>query len=204
MKQINEIEGLEKVKEWYYITTCGKVISIMSGVAKILKAGLNSNGYEQVILCTVDGKSKCMRVHRLVALAFIIKIDNKSEVNHIDEVKTHNYVNNLEWVTRKENVNHGTRNKRQGETTKGDNHYMYGKKHTEETKSKISASIKGDKNPKSKPIEYYEKNSTQRSHFKVTCKIRGWNFNDFVEIDSGEKCGNTKKYYYIYKNIIDK
>lgn len=59
------------------------------------------------------------RVHRIVALTFTPNPENKLEVNHIDGVKTNNCVNNLEWNTRSENVNHsfaqGLNTPRQGE-----------------------------------------------------------------------------------------
>ena len=51
---------------------------------------------------------KSYLVHRLVAMAFIEKEEGKIWVNHIDENKKNNKVWNLEWVTPKENVNHGT------------------------------------------------------------------------------------------------
>jgi hypothetical protein len=51
-------------------------------------------------------------VHRLVGEAYIPNPDDKPQINHKDENKSHNYIANLEWVTAKENCNYGTRNKR--------------------------------------------------------------------------------------------
>ena len=73
---------------------------------KILKQ-TNYNGYQCVCL-SKESNRKIHKVHRLVAIAFIPNEENKREVNHIDEDKTNNHVSNLEWVTPKENINHGT------------------------------------------------------------------------------------------------
>ena len=65
-----------------------------------------------------DGISKNLKIHRMVAEAFIENKDNKKLINHIDEDKTNNRYDNLEWCTAKENANHGTRNKRILDTKK--------------------------------------------------------------------------------------
>ena len=59
-----------------------------------------------------DGTRKVYFIHRLVADAYIPNPDHKPQVNHKDEDKTHNYINNLEWMTAKENINYGTRTQR--------------------------------------------------------------------------------------------
>lgn len=100
MKDIKGYEGL------YAITSCGKVWSYKS--QKFLKPGDNGIGYLKVGLWK-EGKTKYRFVHRLVAEAYIPNPENKTDVNHKNEIKTDNYVNNLEWTTHKENMNYGTR-----------------------------------------------------------------------------------------------
>ena len=69
--------------------------------SKIMANSICSWGYKRI---QFDGKSYC--IHKLVAQAFINNPDNKPQVNHIDGCKTNNSVDNLEWVTRAENIQH--------------------------------------------------------------------------------------------------
>lgn len=69
------------------------------------------NGYKFVALCK-DGKKVMRSVHRLVAEAFIPNPEKLPEVNHRDEDKTNNNVENLEWCTSQYNNSYGTRIKR--------------------------------------------------------------------------------------------
>lgn len=83
----------------------------------ILKQSKNNKGYYRVELCK-QGIRKPFSVHRLVADAFIENSHDKPEVNHIDEDKSNNNADNLEWCTSKENINHGTHNQKSA-TTRG-------------------------------------------------------------------------------------
>ena len=104
-KPIKDYEGLYMVSNW------GRVKSIKFGKEIILKQWTSSNGYSQVNLCK-NGKVKNYKVHRLVAEAFLDNTDNLPEVNHKDEDKQNNNVENLEWCSAKYNSNFGTRNER--------------------------------------------------------------------------------------------
>lgn len=95
-KDIKGYEGL------YQISNLGEVRSLFR-YKKKLKPCKNNIGYEYVNLYK-NNKMKRITIHKLVAENFIIK--PILEINHKDGDKTNNCVNNLEWVTRKENVIH--------------------------------------------------------------------------------------------------
>ena len=89
-------------KTRYFVTSEGDVYND-KGHKMALKE--NEDGY-LVLKIFVDGKAVYPGVHTLVATAFIPNPDNLPQVNHIDGDKTNNCVNNLEWVTAKDNVRH--------------------------------------------------------------------------------------------------
>ena len=122
MKLISElwkdIEGLEGI---YQISSKGNVRSLDRWVTdkngkkvfwksqpiKPHPQHKDGSGYLQAVL-RVNGKYVMFLVHRLVAKAFIPNPDNLEQVNHIDENKYNNDVNNLEWLSRLDNVRYGT------------------------------------------------------------------------------------------------
>ena len=105
---IKEIWKYKKDYEGHYqVSNCGRVKSIKFGKEKILKQRKDKRGYYSVVL-SKNGIVKKYSVHRLVAEAFIDNTDNLPYVNHKDEDKTNNNVNNLEWCDAKYNINYGT------------------------------------------------------------------------------------------------
>jgi hypothetical protein len=98
----------------YSVSSYGRVRNDSTG--KILKSKIDKE-YLRAELWK-NGKNKFYYVHRLVAMAFIPNDDplHKTQVNHKNENKTNNTVENLEWCTPEYNINYGTRNERVGES----------------------------------------------------------------------------------------
>ena len=92
----------------YKIYSNGDIFRFLpNGCEIILKPWVDMKGYRIVWF-----NGKCVKVHRLVSMAFIPNHNNLPEVNHIDEDKSNNDVSNLEWSSAKQNSNHGSRNSR--------------------------------------------------------------------------------------------
>lgn len=109
MEEWRNIEGYEN----YQVSNLGRVKSLNynhTGKEQILKPRKDHNGYLQVSL-SKNRKQKWYLVHRLVAKAFIPNPLNLPDCNHRSEMKTENFVENLEWCDRKYNINYGSRNK---------------------------------------------------------------------------------------------
>ena len=129
-----DIEGYEGL---YQVSNLGRIKSLPhfrnngSGgymqKSKILKYGRNRKNYLSINLCK-NGVCKQFSVHRLVAQTFIPNPENKPEIDHIDANPLNNMVENLRWVTHKENMNNPLSRKKQSVSMQGKK-YPQGKEH---------------------------------------------------------------------------
>jgi uncharacterized FAD-dependent dehydrogenase len=92
-KDIKDFEGL------YQVSSLGNIKNIKTN--RVFNGYIQNTGYPTVTL-----KNKKYSIHRLVALAFIDNPLQKPQVNHIDSDRTNNKVENLEWCTHSENMQH--------------------------------------------------------------------------------------------------
>ena len=120
--------------ENYVVSNLGNLKNIKRN--KLLSPGLDKDGYKLVILYK-NNKPSTRRVHRLVAQTFIPNHADKPQVNHKNEVRTDNRVENLEWMTSEENMNYGSRNLNISKSLKGNKNCL-GRKLSKETKLKLS------------------------------------------------------------------
>lgn len=142
-RPIQGYEGIYEVSDWgrvkrlkksYTERNNRKAVHILE--EKILKPSKYKKGYLFVTFVK-DYERKIKKIHRLVAEAFIPNPQNLPQVNHKDEDKTNNYVDNLEWCDGKYNSNYGTRNERISINNSGD------KSHTKklEVRKKIAKAL---------------------------------------------------------------
>lgn len=115
MKEIwKDIEGYEGK---YEISNFGRIKSYAQKKnGKITEEYTDKKGYKTIFLYDKPQHGKWHKIHRLVASAFIDNPDNLPQVNHKDENKENNRVDNLEWCTNDYNNHYGTRSKRASES----------------------------------------------------------------------------------------
>ena len=114
-EELFEVSNTGKVRRIASYSWCGNLIKLKK--PKIKKFTSNRNGYPMVGLYKGQTQ-KHVAIHRLVAQAFIPNPENLPQVNHKDEDKTNNHVNNLEWCTNEYNSRYGTRPERIGRANK--------------------------------------------------------------------------------------
>lgn len=118
LKGKNQMAEQSKTEEWrvikdfpdYAVSNCGRVKRIKRArtarIGRILKPRKIKDGYLRVSLASSTKTPKDKLVHRLVLKAFISPCPQGKECNHKDCNKLNNHVENLEWVTRSQNVQH--------------------------------------------------------------------------------------------------
>ena len=122
-KPIKDYEDLYEVSTLGRVRSKSRVRRIGNGKgydkvyeSKILTPSINNCGYKIVVLLKPGTKPICKSVHRLVAETFIANFANLSDVNHKDENKLNNCVENLEWISHRDNMRYGTISERRGST----------------------------------------------------------------------------------------
>ena len=126
-------KDIKNYENLYQVSNFGRVRSLdhfrKNGTGIYLQKGKilnpqNTNGYCFVSL-SKQGKTKQYLVHRLVAQTFILNSEQHNEINHKDENKQNNHIDNLEWCSHQYNINYGTGNERRSitelKTKRGDN-----------------------------------------------------------------------------------
>lgn len=112
-KEINGYNGR------YEISNFGRLKSYAQNKnGKISCGSPQIKGYLAVTLYDENGTRTTCKIHRLVAEAFILNPSNLPQVNHKDENKENNHVDNLEWCTNEYNYHYGTRTQRAAESNK--------------------------------------------------------------------------------------
>lgn len=119
-KYIPGYEGLYQASRFGYVRSLNRIAykgknHIPSKIkGKIISPWIDESGYLKVEMYK-NGKIRKEKLHQMIAKTFIPNPENKRTVNHKDENPLNNTVQNLEWMTNKENVNYGTRVQRNRE-----------------------------------------------------------------------------------------
>lgn len=153
---------------------------------KIMSGNDNGKGYLSVTL-TKNGKSNRKYIHRLVAQAFIPNPNGLTDVNHIDEIKSNNNVGNLEWVSHRDNMNHGTRNERVSKM-------HIGKICSDNRVAIVQMSIGGDYiNEYASSVEAAKSLGSLSGNIRAACNGSSYSCSGFLWCDKNEYCDSKVK-----------
>lgn len=121
-RDVSGYEGYYQVSNFGHVRSCDRYVRSKSGSkafrrGKVLSTTIRKDGklpdgsdnYYVGVVLSREGKRKYAEVHRLVAQAFLLNTNQLPQVNHKDGVKYNNLVDNLEWCTQSENMQHALR-----------------------------------------------------------------------------------------------
>lgn len=113
-KDIDGYEGIYQISNLGRVKSLSRVVIRKNGAPngvkeKFFKRKVHSTGY-YIVGLTQSGKTKNVKLHRLIAKAFIPNPKNLTDVNHINYDRSDNRIENLEWTSHRENGVHGFRN----------------------------------------------------------------------------------------------
>ena len=173
-----EISNYGRVKSVErYVLQGGKQRIVKS---KIKKQVLNTNGYPCVSLC-IEKRSRLVAIHRLIAEAFIPNPDNKLCIDHINTNILDYRIENLQWVTHKENSNNPITKKK-----------LYDNSHSKEAKEKsfLTKKIKGGKTAPKTVYQFSLEGVfvAEYNSIKEASKITGINSSDISSASLNKKC----------------
>lgn len=200
-KDIKGYEGYYQISSYGRVKSLERLDSYNRKIPeRILSASFGGSGYLNAGL-SKNGIVKLYQVHTLVAMAFIPNPFNKPQIDHIDGCKTNNHVNNLQWVTPKENMaNANTREKllnrprrvMSEDTKQKIREAMRGRTMSEESKKKLSEKLLANH----RRLTDEHKERLKKSHEKpIICLDDGKIFKSGVE---------ASKYYNILSSTISK
>lgn len=159
---------IPKIKNKYIVSTHGRVALFIKGRYKLASTFISKQGYP-TFRYSDKGKIYNHRIHRLVGAAFLPNPNNYPQINHIDENRTNNHVENLEWCTAKHNLEHSGIIKK------------WSKAGTEASvKARLNGTIKHHPHNPNRPKQKYNyiKNKTQTyKRYYSKCRIYAFNEN---------------------------
>ena len=192
-KDIEEYEGYYQVSNLGRIKSLSREKIMPNGTLcftkeRILSLNKNRNGYMSVSLYK-NNKRETFRIHRLVAIAFIPNPNNLTDVNHKDENKENNCVDNLEWCDKSYNNRYGTKIERQSDT-RSYPIYQYDLKGNlvKEWISTSRASKEGGFNYNCIKLCLYGKNKTHKGYFWSREKHENGYFKDKLDTIKNKTC----------------
>lgn len=197
-KDIKGYEGLYQVSNMGRVKSLERIDNSNHPVKeKILTQKIEKGGYLRVHLRTPQS-NKNILVHRLVALSFIPNPENKPEVDHINTIRSDNRVENLRWVTTKENCNNPITIKNMQIANTGENNPMYGKIGKDHHKSKpvLQFTLDGDF------IKIWESTNIASKHIGVKSSVASC-CREECKSAGGFKWGYLKDYEKIPFKVFD-